>query len=475
MDAIARLEPAATLRGYMDDLTATCAPGIAYRVAQSVAVSLREFGFEANVDKSKILYCSGATGLLAAACATDAAAAAPAAETTTTSTGITVCDEQAMFKVLGGNITGSDAAYREYNAEQSARHASFFNMLRKVPLHSQIAFTIARLCGSPRCKFYASVTPPDRSREILANFQQSMVSYVQDLLCFDIPVPALHDRFGAGLPNYVDNAVALYDSSSGYALHGRALIDVALVTSVSIEFGAEWTAHFRSQSEAAWMFYVPIGAANHMSSQQFNTAMAIRCHSCPRALGNRIGHLTCSCGLTSVNQNDIVQHALSCEYTRFTPTQRHTMVKYALARAVRDFGFYVAVEPRFYVYANATVQQRPDLTVFVGGSGIATDVVICKQDGPVGANAMHWAERKIRTHDAAVSAHGHQFIPFAMEVHGHRASCCYKFAEAVAAYVQPHLRWGLKRHIESLVSTTLAHARVEAVLASPQYAPRSYT
>ena len=158
---------------------------------------------------------------------------------------------------------------------------------------------------------------------------------------------------------------------------------------------------------------------------------------------------------------------------RFTPTQRHTMVKYALARALRDFGLYVAVEPRFYTYADGTIQQRPDLTVFVSGGGIATDIVICQQDGPVGQHAKANAAIKIRTHEAAVVAHGHQFIPFALEVHGHRDASCYKFANAVASQVQPHLRWAFRRHIESLVSTALAKARVEAVLASPTYASRS--
>jgi hypothetical protein len=456
MGEISEAYPDARVRGYMDDLTVTCQPDVARQVAHKIVEVLRKWCFKPNPEKSKIL-CKNANAIGQANGDAGDAAVDETSE-------MQICDDSQMFIVLGGNVTSS---YQEFNEKQLVKHERFFECMRKVPIHSQVAFTIARLCAAPRCKYYASVTPPEHSIDTLTVFQRNLVELVERVLEFKIPEPALHQRFGIGLPDYVSNAEALYKASYDHAILRTELRQVSLVTNLHPDSDDEWTAHLLAQSSAEWMYYVPRGQFNHLTSSEFNIAMAIRCRAISDAQRNRIQHMSCNCGFRCKEPEDVLQHSIECTNNDYTLTHRHSAVKHALARAIRDFGLHVTVEPGFYKYAN-DLHQRPDVTVHLAMQPLTTDVVICQQEDHVGQHAKEWARRKRRTHDAAVSQYGHRFVPFALETHGHRDSSCYDFIDKIARTLQPYQRWHFKTHVTSPVSTALARARVNAVLSTKQ-------
>jgi hypothetical protein len=230
-----------------------------------------------------------------------------------------------------------------------------------------------------------------------------------------------------------------------------------------------WTAHLRAQHQADWIFYTPRGMKNHMSSAEFCIAMAIRCRSITDYQREQTKHLSCGCGETFTERiEDVVQHSLVCKCNRFTPAHRHNIVKYAMANVIRSFGFQVTIEPHFYVYESG-IQRRPDLTVHVQGyQDIATDLVIVKQEGRVGANAERAAAEKIKIHKKAVERSGHIFIPYAMEVHGHRTKQCAEFVDAIGHHLSRPEYYRFLTRFNVTVSSALAQARVKATLSSCQ-------
>ena len=246
-----------------------------------------------------------------------------------------VCGGEESFVVLGGNISDE---YEQYNDKQTKRNKAFFKNINKVPIHSQVFFTLMRLCGGPRNKFYCSVTPPKYSKEVATEFQQTMIRLLEDKLDFKIPQQALHERLGVGIPDYVSNINQLYNASKGLvlmspSLSGEGPARVSLVTCFSSSkdssLDESWTAHFAAQSQAEWMFHSTFGSYQNMSSHHFTIALALRCRTMTTTQKNRITTMVCNqCNETFTNPIEVSHHHVSCTSSRFTVTNRHTQVKH---------------------------------------------------------------------------------------------------------------------------------------------------
>ena len=177
-----------------------------------------------------------------------------------------VCGGEESFVVLGGNISSE---YKQYNEKQTNRNKAFFKNISKVPIHSQVFFTLMRLCGGPRIKYYCSVTPPEHSKTVATEFQHEMIRLLEEKLDFKIPQEALHERLGVGIPDYISNIGHLYTASKNLLLmssrlcgEGPARVSLVTCFSSSSESSLDeiWTAHFAAQSQAEWMFHSSVGS-----------------------------------------------------------------------------------------------------------------------------------------------------------------------------------------------------------------------
>ena len=450
---IATLDGSIQIRAYMDDITITANPAIALRVADVAVQCLRSNGFRPSIAKSKILVANRT--LLQQRALPDAASSA-----------FEICDDTSTFVVLGANMTSH---FNEFNEKQRQRNRAFFNCLRNVDLHPHLGYIIARLCGSPRLQYYASTTPPQFSRDVVTEFQRDLVQYVQGILNFEIPQQVLHERYGAGLPNYVANIEALYKFSREMALHHVDVVRPALVTNLSIDGNVdELTAHLRDQHSAEWLFFQPADSEDHLEPREFRIAMAMRCRTLPSNVRNNIRRGRCDCNETPEGVEGLIDHALVCRSAPYTNTHRHTAVKYAIARVLNEFGVERNIEPNFYRYRDGH-QRRPDICAH-GSPPVATDIVICKREGKTGDHAAREAAVKRQSHEAAVHATGHVFIPFAAEAHGHLDNSALKFTEHVSETLKSYQQKEFRKKMTRSVATALAKSRVRAVLAMPMLA-----
>ena len=267
----------------------------------------------------------------------------------------------------------------------------------------------------------------------------------------------LHDVHGAGFPDYLTHADALYTTSRDSALLNAKVPEVRLVTNESS------TASLRAQYNGHYLFYSRQTPASIIPDHVFRTALAIRLRTIPKSAG--IFPKTCRCGATCHNAEEVIDHTLLCDQmTHYTHTCRHNDVRDAIAQVVRSYGISVTSEPKFYSgFYDGPAEQRPDLT-FHTMPKISTDLTIVASSETVGEAANKAAARKIATHAEATAQLGHIFMPFALEVHGHLDKCCYDLMKAIRNYVPDHLHRDFTFDFLHSISTSLASARAIAVL-----------
>ena len=369
-----------------------------------------------------------------------------------------IADDSESFVVLGANMTSQ---YREYNDKVLQRAMKFFDLLERIKLNLSTTLTLARLSGFPKLIFYASVTPPQHARDTIVAFQNRLIRFYRTYTGIDIPDNMLHERHGAGIPDYATCHDALFEKSRNLAFGYTAQLEVELVTcTVSLEKPV-LTAHLLAQHAAEWMFATTgtsTGTEN-LSDDEFRICFALRCQTLPKHIIDKLPTWTCECGNTGKSIFEVTQHALACQSTRVSYTTRHNAVRNILARAVNEFGLTATKEPTFYTYTNG--HRRPDLTVYGGGATqVTTDVIICAQDRTfVGAQAAANEKIKRNIHHDAVSRHGHSFVPFCLETHGHRSQSVYKWIQEVSAHLPRFAALPFERRVKYLVSTTLAKNR----------------
>ena len=470
-----------TILAYMDDMTIITSPELAREVTKSVIAALKKWHFRPNVDKSKVL-CLTATSLSsnadqedAAAPATPTVGAAPSSapivqqqqrqlqQEEVDFRSIKSCDDSESFVTLGANITNS---YATFNEKQRAKTYKFFHRLQSLKVHPQVMFTIARLCGSPRMIYYASTNPPQHTAEVLADFQNKLTSFVEEVLDFTIPAELVHERFAVGLPDYKNSAADLYDASLTLASGLVPKTVEGLVHNMRSTEDARLTAHLQAQASAEWLYYAAPGTNGHLTPDEFRIAMAIRCHTLTRRLQDlRTSNACHGCGVEYADARNLIDHAFNCKHTHHNPSRRHTDVKEAIIDVCREFGLAARKEPTMYKYPDAN--RRPDITISTGlMTAVVTDVVICQQLGQVGDHAACEAQTKNDIHEAAVQAFGHNFIPFAMEVHGHRDASCNKFANAIKQHLRHYLQRDFLLRFRHTVSAALARARARQLVAA---------
>ena len=160
----------------------------------------------------------------------------------------------------------------------------------------------------------------------------------------------------------------------------------------------------------------------------------------------------------------LIDHALCCSLTGFTPAIRHNLVKHELAKILRRYNFPVTVEPTHYIHLYEDgIAHRPDLLVW-SPVPTACDIVITQQDKIPGNSSRAAAKDKIKSHNVAVRKLGHTFFPFALEAHGHEHSSVQAFVKSVMQFRPAYEEHEIMRDIRTGVSVALARARMHSVL-----------
>ena len=373
---------------------------------------------------------------------------------------IKIVPQQEPFVVLGANISRN---YEQYNSKQQHNLCGFFDVLEKVGLHPQLAFTLAHFCGFTKARYYAAATPPEHSEAVLTAFNNKCCSFLEKLFDFDVlGQPFAHHKHGLGIPDYLGRRNILYTEMRNAAILSVPSQPVELVN-VVLDEDETALRHRSAQENASWLQYQPNGYDTRMQPIEFRISMAIRCRTLPRFIMDRKLQ-RCPCNNAAIaTPGELIDHALNCRGIGFSPSHRHSLIKAEVAKIFRRSNFAVTLEPNFYCY-NDGKNHRPDLTIFAPHP-VATDFVICQQDTVPGTAANREARKKLKTHTTAVTSAGHHFVPFALEAHGHEHSSVQAFVKAAMQFRPQFEELQMMRDIRVGVSVALARARINSVLA----------
>jgi hypothetical protein len=215
----------------------------------------------------------------------------------------------------------------------------------------------------------------------------------------------------------------------------------------------------RAQHHAPYLFYHPSTFDSTLSPSQFSLALAIRLRAIPQQF--QVGPTMCACGNSISSNIEAVEHAITCpKFSGVAFVERHNEVLQAVCRCSNSYGVWTTAEPRCFEYDNG-LDQRPDI-IFHTPQAIVTDVSVTNSVDEHGSAAKDAAEKKMKTHAAAVQNKGMIFIPCAMEIWGHIDRSVVDLIEAIAKQLPTHLQWSFKLDMMHVISTSLAKSRVSA-------------
>jgi hypothetical protein len=356
-------------------------------------------------------------------------------------------------------------AYDDYIKTQTTRIDLFFGKLGSVSIHPSLKFTIMRLCGGPLLKFACCVTPPRYSTQFAEHFERCAHGFLNDMVDGDVDRAILHDRFGAGVPDYPSNCATMYNETWTAVKNGlREMPRFDLITTPD-----ESQVERRCQHEAHYLFYNPTTTKNILPPHLFTVALALRLNVIPK--GMKITPLRCACqrGEVCATPSDFISHVFRCDHaTNFGHYSRHNLVRDAMANVARRYGMTVMVEPDIYksYYPTTSNKTKPDITFNAFPSiGIATDVTIVSPDptAELGTAARKAAVKKQKDHHEAVERAGHKFIPAAFECFGHFDDKVITLVNELAATLPACMRYGFSFEFKHAVSTALAAGRAHAL------------
>jgi hypothetical protein len=310
--------------------------------------------------------------------------------------------------------------------------------------------------------YLANTMPPDYTSILLQHFDNAIVSTVRSILNADIREAFIFDALGAGFPCYTKAAHQLYAHSREMSLKNN---DKGAEVRLVLE-SLPHTAGIRSQHDAEYMFFAATTPISALSPSQFCMAMCIRLRTMPKSMLDFPKR--CPCNAQIDYMHDFIEHALCCEkYGHATHTQRHNAIRDTMIAVARSYGITCTKEPDFYVYKDG-IKHRPDIT-FHTAEPIATDVTIVYPHTAPGTAAKAAASVKENAHTDAVNMINHRFIPFAMEVYGHRDESCFRLIDALRKQLPRHLQYAFTFEMNHAVSCTLARERVLAIISARHY------
>ena len=182
---------------YMDDITIVTDKALAEPIALELVKAVENNCLRANITKSAIHAKSNWTGALL--------------------NGLIKYDDDYQFILMGALISTRAAAYVK---EKSAKTRNFIAKLNEISIHPQLKYTLMRISGFSRVKYFTEVNHPTVSaliadvliqgvRQIAATMIQTSQVITDDMI---------FNTNKLGCPNYKADAMALYTSSQNEAI-----------------------------------------------------------------------------------------------------------------------------------------------------------------------------------------------------------------------------------------------------------------
>jgi ribonuclease HI len=431
--------PDAGVWSYMDDITIACNRDQLDAVSKAAVAHIQDLGLKVNIEKS--------------------ACAMRHPDPDSAMSEIQLLRAEDPFVMLGACVNEHGDALME---KMAAKMTAFFTKLFSCELHPQLQWTILRLCGSPKLLYAASTMPPEMTAPLMKHFGDMLHKAANKIVDVEIPKEHLHNVAGAGFPDYVEAAPVLYRQSREMSEGGSVDAIPNMLTSPNPLIKS---AEGYAQPDAAYLFFTEMTRYARFTPKMFQIALAIRLHSLPRYLARECLPYTCACrgSGTITDAPAFIDHVFRCPHmSELKFNHRHDGVVHAIAAVARSYAIPVTVEPKMYHYHTGEA-NRPDL-VLHQAVPIATDVTIVCSDTADRSEVKHAAQAKRTKHEDAVKRFGHEFIPFAMDVHGYRDPSCFQFADAVSRQLPIHLQRSFRFDLAHAVSRALAVKRAETIL-----------
>lgn len=354
------------------------------------------------------------------------------------------------FVVLGIDLANTTAFFDE----KIAKAKLYFDTIDRLPLHPQLKTILLRLCGSPKLLYILKGMAPQHTEHIARTFDSMVRASLAKTLGFDdaseLPLEMVHHTSGAGIPDLNSIREVLYKACKAQAIE-NIQSQVELVPSNPTALRNPTAPH---NLDGSWLWF-----HDAMSPSEFITAFCVRLGIVPKHL--RLHPVKCPCSTMITCDTAQIDHTLRCDrFTKVTHSTRHNMVRDAMARVAMQYGISTIKEPTIYTYEAG--RKRPDL-LFQTSVPIATDITIVMPD-PTPMDAADRADKnKTKTHEDAVKALGHVFIPAAAEAYGLLGKGFTKLINALVRDLPPQYQWGFKCDFERAITTAMARSRATAL------------
>src|SRR3989338_2721456 len=460
---------------YMDDSTFICDPKHVRAIINCAIQAAKKCGLKINLEKSSVICKNGIPDI------------APGEEDFEM---VTINSQHEEFKMLGMLINDNLQAYTNYNNSINLRINKFFDSLDEISIHVELKHQILMFCGSPRLPYPPKPPPPPPAPKVVANFQSKLKSSFAKMIDVKdldtIRDDIIYNVHGAHLPNYLKHYETIFHKSTSMISSGNHMGKLRVkLTDSSLElFSSPECLHDRH-----WTQYRSPTRLCAMESHTYKIALAIRCRLIPDSIRCDIASpvIRCVCDdatpLSNKNntllqeqqmklnkhQAPLLEHVMGCNaINKFFYTERHEYVKTAIINIARSYGIQCTPEPSFYIYASGQ-HNRPDITFHLPTRAhLTTDITVVHSafDGDpdkLGLKAEQAAIEKDNKHKQAVTALGHQFIPFAIETNGHLGQGAVAVINEITKYVAFELRFDFKRDMKNAVSTALAKYRADVL------------
>ena len=364
-------------------------------------------------------------------------------------------DEEEPFVVLGANIATSSSAIMKHEEKLSAKQERYFELLRNTPLHPQVAFTLLRICGSPRILYHCAVTPPAQLTNMVRLFDKTLKQHCEWLLDTTgqtkLTRMDVYSRKGLGMSEYGTHHQEIFERYRSMALNGEK--DAPRV-SLYINDDNTLDGVTSAQLDAQFLFF---NMRDSLTPAEFRLSLMVRLNKL--TIDEKI-YGKCNCGVAFEGDDaQTIEHILRCDMsTGVTHSTRHNLVRDAIISTARQYGLTMTKEPSIFAYANGK-KQRPDIMAHTMPMNIVTDVTLVHYE----EDMQHIEKKKTKIHSDAVNKGHGIFIPFVMHTRGTLGTKAENYIRSLAKAVQPCYQVAFARDVKHAISVAAAKGRAHAL------------
>ncbi|MBL4704800.1 MAG: hypothetical protein JKY54_09780 [Flavobacteriales bacterium] len=334
--------------------------------------------------------------------------------------------------------------------------------------NSRLAYTLLRMCGSPKFTFLCQMVDPN----IMTLGDRSVYSEADDIVAKAFEqitgIPAEHAYLYHDVLNdlkpFVVEGPLLYERMTDSVDNKTTKDEVAPITNPLAaypELSVVMKSHLLSASgnhASAWLWYDP---RHPMSSDDFNIALRLRHGYMP----DRYQHCTCSFSFRDCEPIAALSHLLTCNTNIYSYTSRHDEIASDINQVLKDYNFATRREPRDF--HGDDDRMRPDVTIFTSLVNRVIDVSVITNTSASHAGrkdaAGHAAALKEAKHQENVKKFpGHEFYPVIIESSGHVHASYDKLVKYLSKHV-PYddvRRFTVEMHRALTTATQRGNARI---------------